>query len=315
VFLPDEPRFEVQGYAGIEQKFLVEVWAEKTTMNDILIPLCRDYGVNLVTGAGELSITAVLDFLARVKKAGKPARILYVSDFDPAGLGMPISVARKIEFYLRKYHQDLDIRLEPVVLTHDQVREYKLPRTPVKDSDRRKAGWVRDYGAGQTELDALEALHPGELRKLIRHAILQYHDYELPDKARAARQRLTQDLKAERDAIIRAHLDELTALNDEYHAILHAYDETQRQFAELVQQFQPQLDEYNERMAALREHGQAAYGKLYADLEAVDLDLDAYPLPEPDLPEEPDSLLYDSNRDYLAQLAHYKAQRHNGGDA
>ena len=51
---------EVLGYdyEASLQPYHVEVWAEKTTMNDILIPLCRDLGANYVSGAGYQSITA-----------------------------------------------------------------------------------------------------------------------------------------------------------------------------------------------------------------------------------------------------------------
>ena len=43
----------------ILQRYHIEIWAEKTTMNDVLLPLCQRYGVNLITGAGEQSLTSV----------------------------------------------------------------------------------------------------------------------------------------------------------------------------------------------------------------------------------------------------------------
>src|SRR5690606_38404603 len=84
--LPNPPAFYIEGYDYIQQPYLVEIGAEKTTMNDILIPIADKYGANIVTGAGEPSITAVIAFLKRVEQHDIPARILYVSDFDPAGL-------------------------------------------------------------------------------------------------------------------------------------------------------------------------------------------------------------------------------------
>ena len=46
-------------------------------------------------------------------------RILYVSDFDPRGFVMPVSVARKFEFLLyRDELYDLDIQLR----VHEQRR-------------------------------------------------------------------------------------------------------------------------------------------------------------------------------------------------
>jgi len=182
--LPVEPFFEVRGYAGIQQAYHVEVWCEKTTMNDVLQPLCLTYNVNLITGAGEMSITSCLEFLKRVENAERPARILYISDFDPAGLGMPISVARKIEYFQRNEgYGDLDIRLQPICLTSEQVADYDLPRVPVKDSDLRKANFEATHGRGQVELDALESLHPGTLRRLVTGQIRRYYDPTLRSRA------------------------------------------------------------------------------------------------------------------------------------
>src|SRR6185437_10679057 len=74
----------------IPQRFHVELWVEKSTMNDVLAPLAQRYGVNLITGEGELSATACYRLIERAKQGGKPIRILYLSDFDPAGDTMPV---------------------------------------------------------------------------------------------------------------------------------------------------------------------------------------------------------------------------------
>ena len=94
--------------------------AEKTTQNDILLPLCQRYGVNLITGLGELSYTRCVEAALRAKASGLPVRILYLSDFDPGGRSMPVAVARKIEFELRTKHPGLDIQVRPIFLTLEQ---------------------------------------------------------------------------------------------------------------------------------------------------------------------------------------------------
>jgi hypothetical protein len=58
---------------------------EKSTINDVLIPLCQRYGMTSQTGAGELSITLTRLLAERMQESGKPTRIFYLSDFDPAG--------------------------------------------------------------------------------------------------------------------------------------------------------------------------------------------------------------------------------------
>jgi len=320
--LPDLPDFEVTGYANswgslVQQSYHVEVWAEKTTMNDVLEPLCRRYKVNLVTGAGEMSITSVVDFMERVRKADRPARILYVSDYDPAGLGMPISVARKIEFFQRQNGDgSLDIRLHPIVLTTDQVEEYNLPRVPVKDSDLRKANWETYHGKGQTELDALEALYPGKLAEIVKTAILDYYDPDLDSKTREAKEELETDLADRRAEVLEVYRDDLDDIGADYDNLVWEMDALRERFAELVEPFREEIEAYRERLDDIRERWQRLVEGLVDDLKGMDVDLDDYPLPEPDLPLESDGLLYISGRDYLEQLGHYRAYRegHNGGE-
>ena len=290
---PDMPDFEMTGTTDHGwQPYHMEVWAEKTTMNDVLEPLCRRYGMNLITGAGELSITAVVAFMARVRQAGRPARIFYISDFDPAGLGMPISVARKIEYFQRQNgDDDLDIRLEPLVLTSAQVAQYDLPRVPVKDSDKRKANWIRDHGVGQVELDALEALYPGELASIVTDAIERYHDADIRNEVHRRRK----DLYV---ALSDARTQALADLEPEREAL-------EQSFTEVIEDFQETFGNLSERLADLHKRARER-------LEDVDVDIDDYPKPEGKTASESDSKLYVSGRDYLEQLAAYKAYREGG---
>ena len=50
---PELPRYGVENFVG-EQHYHLEIWCEKSTMNDVLIPFCERYGINLITGVGEL---------------------------------------------------------------------------------------------------------------------------------------------------------------------------------------------------------------------------------------------------------------------
>jgi hypothetical protein len=310
--LPDLPDFYTDGYKA-QQPYLVEVWAEKTTMNDVLEPLCRRFGANLVTGAGELSVSAVVAFLGRVRDADRPARILYVSDFDPAGLGLPISFARKIEFFQRQNGDgELDIKLEPVILTEAQVASYSLPRVPVKDSDKRKANFEAAHGEGQVELDALEAIYPGELESIVRAAILAYYDPTLEERTREQETALSDALAEERRAILDGYAEELEELESEYSDLRADFAKTRDRFAELVAGFQEEIDAHRERLQGIREQGEELHGRIYDDLAGAETDAEDYPLPEPDLAYETNGLLYESDRDYFEQLACYHA--HRGGD-
>jgi hypothetical protein len=131
---------EVSGYFYEEalQPYHVEVWAEKTTMDDILVPLCYRVGVNYVSGAGYQSVTAAVGLLERVSHLEKPCRILYVSDYDRAGQNVPRQVARQLEFWIERYFEDAygaaDIRLEPKVLTAEQAQDTRKTRKPERSS-------------------------------------------------------------------------------------------------------------------------------------------------------------------------------------
>ncbi len=65
---PDLPSFSVNDYRA-SQPYHLEVWCEKSTMNDVLAPMCERYGANLQTGMGEMSITAVLALAHRLQQA------------------------------------------------------------------------------------------------------------------------------------------------------------------------------------------------------------------------------------------------------
>jgi hypothetical protein len=129
----------------IPQRYHVELWCEKTTMNDVLMPLGQRYGINIVTGSGELSLTHCAQLVERAEASNRPVRILYISDFDPAGASMPVAVARKIEHTLYKDAlNNLDIQVRPVVLTAEQCVQCRLPRTPIKETETRAATFEPD---------------------------------------------------------------------------------------------------------------------------------------------------------------------------
>jgi hypothetical protein len=140
--LPSLPTAQLVSRPRIAQRYHLEIWCEKSTMNDILLPLGQRYGVNVVTGTGDLSATACRNVVDRAENSGRQVRILYVSDFDPGGVSMPVGVSRKIEFelYKRGLKDTLDIEVRPVVLTPAQCVELGLPRTPTKEAARHHSG-------------------------------------------------------------------------------------------------------------------------------------------------------------------------------
>lgn len=262
-----------------KQRYHLEVWCEKSTMNDVLLPICRDYQAVLCTGVGEMSHTRLRELVLRAHQGGRPVRVFYVSDFDPAGQSMPVAAARKAEFWIHKLGVDVDLELRPIVLTAEQCRQYRLPRTPIKETEYRRHGFEKRYGEGATELDALEALHPGELRRIVCGKLDVFYDRTLSSKIHSTRNIYQGDLDAARADAIEVYSQDIAALDQE---LAH-----HRMQAEIL----------NARFGAIHE-------KLQMHLEQRLPDEIAWP--EAKVAQPDDSPLFDSKRGYLEQMEFYK---------
>lgn len=155
------PEARVGGYEYnvADEPVLLEVWAEKSTMDDILVPLCERLGVNYVSGTGFESFHRMVTFLRRAEAyPTKRGAVLYISDHDKAGKQMPVQVSRQLQFFAVKLGIDAVVFVEPAILTAEQVEFYGLPEAPQEEGSEEV----------KTELDALEALHPGELERIVR---------------------------------------------------------------------------------------------------------------------------------------------------
>jgi hypothetical protein len=297
-------------YGQADQYYHLEVWAEKSTVNDVLIPVCRQLGCNLVTSLGFQSISSVIRLLERVQRAidlastGKAVRIFYVSDYDPAGLGMPVAVARQVEFYLDRYAPGADVALTPIVLTRDQVAAYRLPRTPIKAKDNRKDTFESRHGKGAVELDALEALRPGELARIVRDAVEPYVDDSLSDRLEEAEGEAQGAVDAAWEEAMAPVREKLRALEEQARSIASAYADYAEEARRLNERLEADLAPVARQLEAVQ------------DAQQLCQDFEDHP---PDLPERPEALkneeeerddwLFDSQRDYEEQLEQYKAHQ------
>jgi hypothetical protein len=298
----------------VDQRYHIELWAEKTTMNDVLLDLGQLYGLNVVAATGEISLTHCHRLVERAKTIGRPVRILYNTDFDPGGMSMPVAAARKIEFLIRRDALDLDIQLRPIVLTHEQCVHYRLPRTPIKESESRGEKFEERFGKGATELDALEALHPGELRRLLVNEINRYHDYDLDDRVAEAAEGVRGELGEIRDGILYRHKATLAALRKDLGELVRKINaELKRIAGRYAKAFKKITERHNELQTKITEE---------LEDEAPDVD-GGMEWPEPDEGDEDDDPLFDSTRDYVEQADRYKQHqgqpterktRKNGGE-
>jgi hypothetical protein len=297
VHMPDTPDMPVLPYLYLNgvapvQKFIVEVWIEKSTQNDWLVPLCQRRGVNLMVGIGEQSETRSRELALRSAKYGAPVRVIYISDFDPGGRSMPKAVARKVEFSIGKLNLDVDLKLIPLALTPDQCREYGLPRTPIKDTERRKDKFERLFGVGATELDALESLYPGELARLVDAEIDNWLDPNLNRRFNRVVSDLNLRLRQIVESVREQHADEIEALEQ-------SFDEITQRFDEIASE----LDDWETEAGEL-------WQTIADEIEEQRPDLSDVKVPRSKAPGETDRfVLFDSRRDYFTQMDAYNAWR------
>jgi hypothetical protein len=286
--LPSLPSLWVDGFEVI-QEYIVEIWIEKSTQNDWLETLCRSRGVNLVVGIGEQSEIRARELALRSAQYKAPVRVLYLSDFDPGGRSMPKAVARKVEFTIHKLNLEVDFQLIPLVLTPEQCRQYNLPRIPIKETERRKDTFEQTFGIGATELDALEALHPGEMARIVTEEINNWLDPNLERRVR--RVKSDQWLRCDRieKRIHEKYAEQIEELSDQFNEAIEKFDEWEQEADEL-------------------------WGAIAEDLEESAPNLSEIEIPRSEAVGETDRfVLFDSKRDYLTQMDHYNAWR-NGDD-
>jgi hypothetical protein len=278
------PPLTVTGYdyEVADQPVLIEVWCEKSTMDDILVPLCRDLGVNLASEAkGYESVTHIIELLRRAEDyPARRAVVLYISDNDHAGGNMPVQVARQAQFWSAQLGIEAEVYVHPIVLTDEQVREYGLPQAPdTKDRLR-------------TELDALEALHPGELARIVEAEVEAWRDPDLEvaleDTEASAQEQVSLEWEDQAEELS----GELAAIRSDAGAIIREY--------------RPVIEQMNRRLAGL---GHRLDGLAQRAQQAADADWDLPGRPEPEDPEAPEDILYDSSRHWLDQLQAYRAHR------
>ena len=285
--IPDDvaPVLWTRDFRGVQPYRIVMV-GEKHSLADVLGPLAEEYEADLYLPTGDPSDTMLHHMADTGYLDGRPMAVLYFSDCDPSGHQMPVAVARKLQAFEAREFPGLQAEVYRVALTPDQVRQYGLPSTPLKDTERRRGKWLEDMGVRQTEIDALASLQPDLLEEITRAALDQFYDHTLARRVAAYRDEW---LERARD-------------------VISEYD-TGRQAA-VRDQAREQLTAMREQIAVLNDQ--------------LRLDVDPDELPPIDLPQAADpgggplGPLFDSGWDFGYQceaLIGSKNYTNGGGDA
>ncbi|MEJ7780984.1 MAG: hypothetical protein WKF99_00330 [Solirubrobacteraceae bacterium] len=231
VEIPDaasiEPRAMLYGFHGLQPYKLV-LFGEKTSLEPVLAPIASAYQADLYLPTGEASDTMIHQMAAIGAQDGRPMVISYLSDCDPAGWQMAVSVARKLQGFKALLFPELQFEVRPIALTPDQVRLYGLPSTPLKETEKRADNWVRAMGVEQTEIDALATLQPDLLRDIVREALAPFYDHTLHRRVQSSRRDWQEQAQAQleeqidgdqRERLVAEAAEKLATLRDEVAAI------------------------------------------------------------------------------------------------
>jgi hypothetical protein len=196
VKIPDAADLNPFPYAkGSEprQAYHFVIFGEKASLEEIALPVARAKQADLYLPTGEISDTLVYQIAKDANADGRPLVLFTLSDCDPAGHQMPVSIARKLQAFRDLFFPDLTFEVVPVALTVNQVHELALPSTPLKETEKRADRWREAFGVEQTEIDALATLQPAVLRQILEDAFDPYYDNTLEERVEEAEAKWNQE--------------------------------------------------------------------------------------------------------------------------
>ena len=116
----------------------VEVWTESRSIAGIIEDDCRDLCVSMYPAGGFGSITLAYQAADHINYTTMdglvPAEIIYIGDYDPAGVLIDISLNRELRRHLS---DDVTLNFHRLAITEEQIAEFDLPAKPRKETDRR----------------------------------------------------------------------------------------------------------------------------------------------------------------------------------
>ncbi len=167
-----------------DQTFRPEVWIEKDALAGVIEPVCERYQVPYFACRGYSSQSEQWRAGQRFEdwaNMGYSPIVFHLGDHDPSGIDM----TRDNQDRLNMFSFD-NITVERLALNFDQVKKYKPPPNPAKDTDSRSGDYKLKFGNKSWELDALD---PRVIDNLIETAILAVLDMDKFE----ARQRLQEE--------------------------------------------------------------------------------------------------------------------------
>ena len=146
-----------------------QLWVESRSLSPTLAGTAREMGISLYPSGGMSSDTFVYGAAVEAIYTGRERMVVvYVGDFDPAGLQIADTLETKLiehlDYAAEYYSKDAPtLTFERVAITEQQIVDHALPTKPVKATQSRKR-----YDISET-VEA-EAMEPDVLRRIVADA-------------------------------------------------------------------------------------------------------------------------------------------------
>lgn len=264
-----------------QQPYSLAIYGEKSSLEPVLGPLAEQYDASLFLPTGEISDTLMHRMAKAAADDDRPLVVFTFSDCDPAGWQMTVSISRKLQALAAGVFPGLQFEVRRVGLLPEHVKEYGLPSTPLKATEKRGGKWVRETGVQQTEIDAMATLQPDLLREIATAELDLYYDHSLQLRSDLAMQRWQEQAQA----------------------MLHELIGPER-LAAFRSQAQERLDSMREQLRAINDG---------LRIDVSDLDLPEYTPPQAVVPGVSTPPLVSSAWTFPEQCAALKLSKNYGG--
>lgn len=177
------------------QETVVFVVVEKDALAGVIEQTCHKYDVPLLAAKGYPSTSALREFakerLIPVFDRGQKAALIHMGDHDPSGLDMTNDLEERLKMFIKgedQYHPDygdeygFDFTVDRIALNMDQIKRFRPPPNPAKQTDARFKEYEKRFGSTSWELDSMT---PQYLNSHLAEAIESWMDHDAWAKKQA----------------------------------------------------------------------------------------------------------------------------------
>ena len=152
---------------------IVEVWCESRSLVGALGSVCEEYVVPLFPSGGFPSLSFIYEAAEHIMDSGREhAVILYVGDYDQAGVLIDVSLEKRLREFLVDWPGALTFTR--LAVNDDQIDTMGLPTRPRRASDTRSPEVMRAVEAEAIPAPIMRGIVSAALQELIPEKVLRF---------------------------------------------------------------------------------------------------------------------------------------------